>query len=425
MSSAGWRTRSEALGKLSPSVLGALDSLVGSGTMFVIQLSILLLASKTEFGRYSLAMSYVVMGQAVFSVFFGAPLLTALCDVPGEDRVHAANSAMRWQLQAALVTGVIVVPILVWLVPGFSPALAIPAALAFVGLTYREAQRITWTVELSMWRALINSLLFSLTICLLLGLSAATFDHIGAGIGFALIALAVLATNPLRIGRTVFTVSHVPHGLWQGLRALALWTAPSVAVIWIQNNLYLTIVAAYLNLAAVAEVSAGRLLGLPYLLVSSGLLRVAQVRFRDLLDRQERDEVARMLRHSVLMHLIGGAFFALVLYGIGNIGGPLVASRRYPELWMLGACWAIFAGVTTARSSVSALFQATGRYKEVFVANCFAIPVVLGSIVVLVPIIGVAGAVLPMVVGELQLLVTLLLILRHRPARPVVRSSAA
>lgn len=393
--------------------------------MFAIQLAILFFASKAEYGRFSLAMSYVVMGQALFSTFFGPPLITTLVSLPEGSRAEASNVAMQWQLRASLATVLVLIPPLVMLVPGFRWELALPAALAFIGLAYRDVQRVTWTVELKMWSALVNTCLFAVVVTVLLLALVALRRHVGAAEGLAAIAFAVLSTNVGRLGQILIARRRTPQWLGSRLRALALWSVPGAIVIWIQNNLYLTIIAVYMSLTAVGEISAARLLAVPYLLAASGLLRVAQVRFGELLRKGEMREVRRTVRNWVATHLAAGSCIAVTLAGVGAIGGAAVAPAKYPHLFHLAACWFLFAGAATARSSVSSLFQAMGRYKVIFLATSLAVPIVLGGIALLVPRIGLSGAILPMVAGELLLLATLSAILMLQPARIMAHSPTA
>lgn len=408
-----WRYRLE--NALSPSVLGALDSLGTSGTMFVVQMAIILTASKSEYGLYSLVMSYVLVGQSIFSAFFGPPLITALSRLPGESQADAAMVAMSWQFRAAISLAVAFGIGAAFFWPGRSVTLTTAAALAFVGLTYRDAQRTAWTANLSMEKAFLNTCLFAGLVVVGAGLAVLYMKELGAAQSLAVVAGAVFVSNAPRIWRVVRKRAVMPRGFGRYYRSLILWSAPGVIVIWIQNNLYLTIVALYLNLSAVGEISAGRMLAVPYLLASTGLLRVAQVRFTQMLQNEDGGSALRMMRNWVVGNIGSGLALSVVLIALDRAAANSVSPTRYPHLLELAAYWFLFAGIATARGAVSSMFQAIGRYKAIFLANICAIPTVLGGIVLMVPAIGLPGAVLPMAAAEAQLLITLALILRLRP----------
>jgi len=396
------------------SVLGALDSLGTSGTMFLVQMALVLTASKSEYGLFTLVMSYILVGQSIFSAFFGAPLITALSRLPGESQSEAAMVARSWQLRAALALAAAFVVGVALFSPRQSIALTIAAAMTFVGLSYRDAQRTAWTVNLRMAKAFLNTCFFSGLVVIGGGSLLLWLNRLDATQSLAIVAGAVFLSNVSRLWRVVRQRATMPHGFGRYYRSPVLWSVPGAIVVWIQNNLYLTIVAVYLNLSAVGEISAGRMLAVPYLLASTGLLRVAQVRYTHLFQKEGSDAALRMMRNWIVGNIGTGVALSVLLLALDRVASHQLVPPRYPHLLEIAACWFLFAGIATARGAVSSLFQAIGRYRPIVLANIFAIPTVLGGIALLIPALGLPGAILPMAAAEAQLMITLLVVLRLR-----------
>ncbi len=404
--------------------MAALDPIVSSATVFLIQAAVLLSASNTEFAQFSLAYSYVLLGQLGLSAIFGGPLITVLRRIGDDDeRGGVGQALLRYQFALALIAGAAGV--------GAGLALGIPAATAllvvagFLALAFRDALRSVLLAQLKVGEALRVAATFALCTAAALAIiytAAGNITHI-----WALAALAIgagLSISP-HLLRAVRRPHMVPRETIRALSAMAVWSLPGAAVVWLQNSFYLTLLALNLNLTAVGEVSAARMAVMPILITTTGLLRLLQVHAARMLGEQSAARAGRLVRIIALAALCGGAVLAALAFFAGQLIPPAAIPAAYAQVVLLVTVWLLFAAATTARGAYSALYQAMGRYREIFWFNAAVLPVVLAGVYYAPPAFGLIGAVLPMAAGELILLglLALRLRLRHHAGNPPAETS--
>lgn len=191
------------------------------------------------------------------------------------------------------------------------------------------------------------------------------------------------------------------------LMSMAAWSVPGAAVIWLQNSFYLTLIALNLSMEAVGEVSAARMIAMPILITASGLLRVTQVQAARKLANGGMAHAVRNARRLASACLAGGALVVAICIIADQAIDSRWLPRDHPHLITLAAAWLAFAAANTARGFYSSLFQAMGRYREIFMLNLAILPFVLGGVAICPLTLGLYGAVLPMAAGEIILLVLL------------------
>ncbi len=393
------------------------DALVASGAMFLVQLALIGLAPKEEYGAYSLLLSYILAGLAALSAMFGAPLITSASALGAARRTAALALATRWHLGLVLVlagTGGLVAA----LIPtGFPAGDVVATIAAFVGLALRDIQRVNWTIELQPARALASSLTFALVTVAVLVVMHFTIGGMSSRSALAAIALAAIATIAAPLVRRCILSGEGGRDAVAAAGAHARWTLPGVAVIWLQNNFYLTVLTMMAGLTAVAEISAARMPAVPVLLAIGALTRLNQVELGGLVaagrTREAFSAARRMARHYL------GCGLVLAAGAAAAARSPLDDMLPdYPGLFGLAALWFVFAGVSSARGALSTLMQAAGLYRLLFLANLIAVPVALIGLVVLIPLIGAAGAIVSLIAAELEFALLLLWLMGRQVRRP-------
>lgn len=400
------------------SIAGVADALVTSGVMFAIQLALIWFGEKEEYGTYSLLMSYVLMGQAILSAIFGAPLITSASALPFVMRQAVLSRAVRWHVLGSFAIVLTAAPLLYFAMPDISPLAALLTLAAFIGLALRDIQRVIWAIECRLDQALVSSVAFGLiagVIVLAVYLQAGKISLAAAMAGIAGAAILTV-TGPLA-RRAGHRNEPVPLSK-QSLASHARWTLPGVLVIWIQNNLYLTIVALLMTLSAVAEVSAARMVAMPYVIAAGALLRVTQVRLVQMLVDRGPAEALSVAKHWMALHLLVGATLALLTWIALQSGAQSLVGDKYPTLFALASLWFLFAGASSARGALSALYQAEGAYRQLFIGNLTTIPTALLGMIILIPLWGTIGAIVPLIAAELQFLLVLFVRLRKRQSEP-------
>lgn len=395
-----------------------LDALITGGVMFAVQLALIGFAAKADYGAYALLMSYVLMGQAILSAFFGAPLITCASRLPQERRAALLVSAVRWQLVAVLIFGCAMGLLYVVLELPFGAPLVIATTVAFAGLSIREIQRVCWTVELQPQKAVTNAIVFGCAVLLLLAIYALRQGQLTSGAAMAAIGFSALVTGTVPLFPRLKASNAAKESFRSGVLVHSKWTLPGVIVIWVQNNLYLTLVATMLTMAAAAEISAARLVAMPYLLAAGGLLRLNQVQFGHLINAGPIGAAQISAKRRVVAHLLIGTSLAAAAGAAAALGASTLLPEHYPNLLQLSALWLLFAGVVSARGVLSSLLQAEGRYKAILLANIMSLPVSLIPMVLLIERWGLPGAIIPLISAE-GLFLLLLLWLSERPRVPL------
>lgn len=382
--------------------------------MFAVQLALIWFAEKDDYGAYSLLMSYVLMGQAILSSVFGAPLITSTSPLGADARDARLARAVRWHAIVTLSLGTAAAPLLYLALPSVGLISVLLTVLTFLGLAMRDLQRIAWTIEGKLERALFNSVAFGMLTATVLGLIYLRAGTVSLASAMTATSIAAIVTAAGPLLRRAGRVGALGEAEGPGLAHHAPWTLPGVIVIWIQNNLHLTIVALLISLTAVAEVSAGRMVAMPYLVAAGGLLRFNQVRFGQQLAAEGSAAAFASAKRWVLVHLALGAALACLAWIAFAGGAQALISDKYPQLLALSSLWLLFAGVTSARGALSAFLQALGAYRTILIVNLTTIPTAVIGIVLLLPLWGVAGAIVPLIAAELQFLLVLFWLLHRR-----------
>lgn len=397
----------------SQALASALDPLVYSGTMFLVQFSVLMTVDKTSFANYSLAYSYILMGQTVLSALFGGPLITALSEIEDlHDREAEGASALKLQLIIAVsIASVGVAFAIIFDVSVVTSALA---ALAMVGFSFRDALRNVLAVQMRLHEALRNAARFAITTSLALGIIYLTGGRITeeSGLTALVIGAVVPQLNSIRIA--LAARARLSSNAVKRLAGMAVWSVPGATFVWLQNSFYLTLVAINLSLGAVGEVSAARMVVMPVLITTSGLLRLAQVQASREIRNNGLASAIRVSRTRAYICFFSGVMLTIACWIANDLIDPSLIPNGHPNLFVLVAAWITFAAAATARGFYSALFQALGSYRELFLLSTIILPFVLVGIAMAPKYIGLSGAILPMSLGEMMLLIVLAIRVRLR-----------
>jgi O-antigen/teichoic acid export membrane protein len=377
----------------------ALDPVVSSAATFLVQGAVLLTASKLQFATFSLSYSYVTMGQAMLSALFGAPLVTVLGNLAADgDRQRIGGAILLYQLGLSLLLGLgglIVARLL-----GISLLVAVFVALGLVGLSFRDVLRSILAARLRLGEALMLAIVFAAATTVGTGVFFLTNGKVTAIGGLAALAVGAMVAVLPYLAHGLLNRVPLPHAVLRQLTGAAAWSLPGVVVIWLQNNFYLTLLALNLDMNAVGEVSAARMVVMPLLIVSSGMLRLIQVKAARTIADRGLSTAAADVRKFALLALATGVILALCCFACQGLAAPSFLPRGHPHLLELAGGWMLFAGAVIARGVYSSLFQAMARYREIFILNIVVLPLVLIGIAVMPLMIGLLGAILPMAAGE-------------------------
>lgn len=312
---------------------------------------------------------------------------------------------LRLKLMLAVLLAA--VGIVVAAIIGIPVAIAMIAGLGFFVLSFRDALRSALVARLQLGETLKISGMFFGASLVQLPLALLIAGKIDAFVGLSVMALAALLAVASWLFKTLRQSAKVPRDLLISLRDMASWSLPGAVVIWLQNSFYLTIVALSLNLASVGEISASRMAIMPILIVSSGLMRLWQVRAVAML-RDEREGTATRLSFRIAMLALGaGGVGAAAIFSLIDYVPVSVLPEAYRNVVALIGGWVIFAAANIARTAYSSVFQTMGRYREIFFFNLVTLPPIMAGVAFAPAYFSLLGAILPMALGELALLALL------------------
>jgi len=396
------RFRSLLDSKAGRIAMSALDPVFASAAVFAIQGAVLISASKVEFATFSLSYSYVIMGQAVLSSLFGGPLVTLLGKISNDvERCAVGEAILRMQLLVSSLVALVI--LVVALVLNVELLILLLVLTSFIGLSYRDALRSVLAARNLFQDSLILSTAFAVMVTCGIAVILMSFDHVTVVTGLAVLAAcAALSCSPYIIAG--LTKAGVPLGKYlHSLAGMAVWSLPGAIIIWLQNSFYLTLVALNLSLSAVGEISAARMLIMPILIVTSGVLRLFQVHASRRINDTGLDATLKGAWVPVLICLATGLIIASVCFVLDRSVIHNWMPTGHPHILLLAGAWILFAMATTVRGIYSSLFQAMGRYREIFTYNAALLPLVLAGVALAPRAIGLVGAILPMIIGELLL----------------------
>jgi O-antigen/teichoic acid export membrane protein len=208
---------------------------------------------------------------------------------------------------------------------------------------------------------------------------------------------------------------------WRDLRPLAKWGTLSAMIYWVYTQSYNFVLAGRLDLAAVVDVNAARLMLMPITLLSVGVGSLLV------------PNAAGWLHHEGLPRLVRrlwgfcGGLVALALIYIAFIWWchEWVARELMREsigsLGLLLGMWSVLLVTSMVRDVFQAALLALQRFREMAAFTALAAVSALASMLVLIPHLGAPGAMAGMMVGEAVSLLGVALLLwqsyrQHRAA---------
>lgn len=394
-------------------ISSGLDPLIGSAAMFLIQISILYFSTKSSFAEYSLSYSYIVMGQGILGALFGGPLITMLnrTEGPNFDKM-LTHSVLKVQIWSSVILGALGTTIA--MVFGIPLAITILSAIAMIGLSFKDSVRSILVANYDFNRALIISCQSAVITLIFVFLAIFLTGTITSSQAVIVVIISTFAVLFKRFITALLARSSMPKEFLRGLAGMAAWSVPGAIVIWVQNSLYLTLVALNLSMASVSEISAARMVAMPLLITASGLLRLFQVRTSHILRESGPGLALQTVKKYALVVFLVGALLSCLVFSVGSSLPIQYLPQRYPNIILISAGWFFFAAMTTVRGLYSAFYQAMGRYREIFVLNTLVVPLVIVGLLYAPQEFGLLGAIFPMAFGELLLACLLILKARRR-----------
>ncbi|VCU71424.1 hypothetical protein PIGHUM_03508 [Pigmentiphaga humi] len=384
----------------------------------VLGLVLIRMASKDAYGMYS---QLYVIGLFVTSVIEAVivnPMVNVLAGRQGQAAAPVIEILRRHQGKLstvlAIVMGIACSAVAYSTGHGSPVALGVVFTLFLKGNALREYARSVSFVAGQPARVLKMDLAYGL--CAGGGLALlAVAGSLGPGGGFpiegvfaclALANLAALAFGPRRPRDLAIDPAHyvqIVREAWKRGR-LGL---PGAVLAWIVNYSYLYLAAFWLGAQATAELNASRILLVPISLLVVAWSRVARPAMGNMIARDATVELRRLLRFSLLALLLLTAVYVAVLWlGLPWLQAHLLG-EKYDHAGALVPIWSLYFAINAARWVGTVALMGRDRYGFMLVESVISFAVMVVALAMAMPLYGVVGALLALIVVEfLSLLMT-------------------
>lgn len=391
-----------------------------SAASFAVGLLLLRYTSDFDYGHYVLVQSAILLLVAVQGAWVSRPLaVLAPKRTPAEQRgmVGAVEQSQRRVLRGLAAAGLVAASLgaLTGLWDGLRAGIVAAGVLAAWAALQREYLRGVLLLYARPQTLLAADTLFVavLVATALLAVFGPTPAVVWALLGLAAAGCAGAWPARRAIARDPGWSAGEPGPVWRQLRPLGAWAVTGSATYWIMSQSYNYILAARLDIVAVADVNAARLLLMPTVVLTTGV--------KGLLT----PSAARWLRESGLGALLrrlllfaGGIVLLDLLYiGVLWLGRDWVVSqvlrKTLADRDALLLLWAAASLLALVRDLLQTALLVLERFRVLAALTAISAAVAIGSMSYAIGRWGALGAVVGQVVGEAVSLLGVLLLLLH------------
>jgi O-antigen/teichoic acid export membrane protein len=399
------------------------DQIVLSAANFLVGFILIRFATDRDYALYVLIQSALLFVTAASSSWISAPLAVLAPRKPPQERrdmVGTVRHGQRWVLRRVALV-----------------ALIIPPLAYLAGLVDSQLAIVLFGTVLAGWMSLRRDYVRGVLLIYSRPHKLLFADSLYAGALLIGIVFAVLVPRstvewvpPVLaaaawLGTAVADASFAADpgwsrgenapAMWREMRSLGLWSLASAVIYWLFTQSYNYVLAARLDLKAVADVNAARLILMPTIVLTVGIgsflpptaaAWYAEVGYQRLIRR-----LIYILVPFVLLYL---AYFAVVWYLRDWLIGTVLHKEigDHDRLLML---WAGLALAGLVRDVVQSALFAVGRLKSL--AWQLGVSAALGLALTAfgIPHWGAAAALIGQIVGEIVNLGGILAMLRMQP----------
>ena len=387
--------------------IATVDQALLSATNFLIAILLIKSVPKADYGYYSVALPISLFLISLQDAVVNTPLTVLLPSKKGADRRNYVASLCYGQFLVVLPVAGFGLAILALLrLPGLDPAVkAIAAALCVssAGLLYREFLRSYLFAEEDPQAVLkMDAFYVAIFLCLLSGVYFYSGIRVSTvflltGVSALLAALPFGRAQGWRFPPPSVAMSYRENWLF------GKWALLGVCVTHAQSYSYLYLLGIFSGSAAVADVSAARLLLMPLMLLQMGWGKIAIPRGSRLREEGQAHRFFREQILSSLLFLVAVAAYVALLLAFSEplqrhlLTGKYASSFGYILLW--GSVFA--AGFLALNASYG--LQAMMRFHIITKVSFLVMLVTVGSAWFLIRAHGGAGGIVALLLGEILL----------------------
>lgn len=306
---------------LIKSGIASLDQAVLSGLNFLISVILIKIVSKTDYGYYSIFFSIVLLMASFQTAVINTPLAVLLITKKGDEKKKYVGSLFFGQNLLLLPLAIIglIGGLVSWyfnLIDHSLSAIIAAISLAFIGILCREFLRAYFFADETPNTVLIIDVLY-VVLFIILGFVAYILSQLNVAIVFFFMGISSFLVGIFFVSRKKwrFSLGDIKSSYSENWK-YGKWALFGVTVTHIQTYSYLYLLGIIVSTAAVADVSAARLLLMPLILVQEGWSKVilphgSKLREVNRLPRLFKEQVAISL---VFVIIVTSLVFALIFF---------------------------------------------------------------------------------------------------------------
>ncbi len=378
-----------------------------SAASFAVGLLLIRGTSDAQYGYYVLVTSAVLLLVSLQNAFFAPALASRIGLLDRHGRAQLVGGLYRAQLRLMGVLGVALfaVAALLWSTQRLDAAtgpLALAAVVAAVATLHREFFRLVLLTHRRPQDVLRTDLGY--VALLVAGAFIATRTATPAFAAVLSLSLAALAGGAL-LARTLWRFEawnpKASMALVREIAPQAAWSASGAASHWAFSQGYIYLVAAALDVAAVAALAATRLLLIPVILLSSGIGSLMLPMAAGWLQRDGAVPLFRRLGLSALGLAAAALGYFALLWLARDWLFDVAMNKQFVQRDELLLLWGVVTLVAVVRTQLAYLLAARGQFRDLTLLTLVSAAIALTISSLAMQRVGVTGALIGMLVGEL------------------------
>jgi O-antigen/teichoic acid export membrane protein len=396
------------------------DQVVLSATNFLVGVLLIRYATDHDYALYVLVQSALILLVMVHNSWLTGPLAILTPKLEQEERWRTIGSVKHAQRRvlARVAVPMLLLPLLGYLTGGLSALVAAVVALGILAGWASLRREFLRSVLLMYSRT--QSLLGAdavYAVALLLGVVLALLFGkpvvIGAVLALGLASLAGAAAGHRSLGISPGWREPGVVTIWPGIRSLGFWSLTGAAIYWFLGQSFNYVLASRIDLKAVADINAARLMLMPAFVLTAGVASLltpsaatwyAEIGLRGL--------VRRLLLFLAAVGILEVTYF-VCLWASRDWLFADVLRKSIMDRDRLLALWAGVAAVALVRDFLQCALIAMGQLKslawQVGISTAVAMPLMWFGVAWW----GVAAALIGQIVGELINLAGIIYALRR------------
>lgn len=395
-----------------------LNQVVSSGTNFLFSIYLVRVLTGEDFGIYGIGFAITLLYAGVGDAIFLTQMVVHVPDKLPNDKLPYAGRMLVSLLAFCLITILLVAAALALLklfslniIHYFNLSLAIAAASIsylikdfFIRHAYTiRRENNALLVNISIATSMILLLLFlnkeSITLNSEVALLIyALSNFFGGLVGFYFANLPILTANFREIRGDL-------REAWVGGK----WALGGVGLTWSQTQAYMYVTAIFIGPAGVGLINAAKIMITPALFLMPAITQLAVPRLAAL---RNTDQL-RMIKISLLFSIglvCFATIYSLILVVFGeDFGYLLIGKYKYDVIFPVMMAWCTLLVLQFSRFGTAIFLQVTKEFKALTLLSGVSLLAAVAAAVILMSLIGVAGAVLGSAIGELVLSILLLI----------------